>query len=145
MKLKQLERNAIAFFESGFNCAESISQAIIEAFSDATPEDIPRVASAFGGGIGGSREEACGALTGGVLAIGYLMGRSSPGEDNERTKKAADDYRQQFRRLSGETKCGTLLDKFGEQEDYHECARLVGKATVSLARVLKDAGYKFVS
>jgi len=55
LKLKQLEHNAIAFFESGYNCAEAVSQAIIEAFSDATPEDIPRVASAFGGGIGTMR------------------------------------------------------------------------------------------
>ncbi len=144
MKLKQLEHNAIAFFESGYNCAEAVSQAIIEAFSDATPEDIPRVASAFGGGIGGSREEACGALTGGIIAIGLIMGRSLPQEDNTAAKEAAKAYREKFQQLSGATQCGALLEKFGDQENYHECGKLVGQATVALARIFKEAGLKYV-
>ena len=144
MKLKQLENNAVAFFESGYNCAESVSQAIIEAFSEKAPQDIPRVASAFGGGIGGSHSEACGALTGGIIAIGFLQGRTKPDQNIDSTKDLAKSYRDEFEKIAGSTNCGILLDQFGDQDNYFECSRLVGRATVVLAKLLKGAGLKMV-
>ena len=144
MKLKQLEQNAIAFFESGFNCAESISQAILEAFSQEAPQDIPRVASAFGGGIGGSHAEACGVMTGGIIAIGYLLGRTDPDHDIESTKELAKAYRQEFNKIAGTTSCGLLLEQFGDQDSHHECSLLVGQMTVILAKLLKAHGLKMV-
>lgn len=144
MKLKQLEQNAIAFFESGFNCAESISQAILEAFTSEAPRDIPRVASALGGGIGGSHEEACGALTGGVIAIGYLFGRDSVDQNIDATKELAKAYRAEFEKIAGTTNCGVLLEQFGDQNATHECTLLVGKATVALAKLLRQHGLKMV-
>jgi hypothetical protein len=38
-----------------------------------------QLACAFGGGVGLSRQEMCGALSGGVLLIGLLYGRTHPG------------------------------------------------------------------
>ena len=144
MKLKQLEQNAVAFFESGFNCAESISQAILEAFTSDAPRDIPRVASALGGGIGGSHAEACGALTGGVLAIGYLLGRDSADQNVEATKELAKAYRTEFANIAGTTNCGVLLEKFGDENAKHECTLLVGKATIALAKLLRQHGLKML-
>ena len=142
MKLSQLEKNAQAFFQSGFNCAESVSQAVLEAFSGDIPQDFPRVASAFGGGIGGTHEEACGTLTGGILAIGYLLGRDRQGASIQTAKDAAREYREQFLKTYGSTNCSALLDEFGEQVDSHECKKMVGKMAVVLAKILKDAGLR---
>ncbi len=142
MKLSQLEKNAQAFFQSGFNCAESVSQAILEAFSGDIPQDFPRVASAFGGGIGGTHEEACGTLTGGILAIGYLLGRDQQGASIHTAKDAAKQYREQFLKIYGTTNCSALLDEFGEQVDSYECKKMVGKMAVVLAKILKDAGLR---
>ena len=144
MKLKQLEQNAVAFFESGFNCAEAVSQSIIEAFSEQAPQDIPRVASAFGGGIGGTHAEACGALTGGIIAIGYLLGRTDANENIDSTKELAKAYHQEFAKIAGTTSCGIMLEQFGDKDSHHECSRVVGKATVSLAKLLKESGLKMV-
>ena len=142
MKLSQLEKNAQAFFQSGFNCAESVSQAVLEAFSGEIPQDFPRVASAFGGGIGGSHEDACGTLTGGILAIGYLLGRDSANANLQTAKDVAGRYREQFYQTYGTTQCSTLLDKFGDQVDDHECKKMVGRMAVTLAKILKDAGLR---
>jgi C_GCAxxG_C_C family probable redox protein len=142
MTLNQLEKNAKAFFESGFNCAESVSQAILEAFADEGPKDIPRVASAFGGGIGGSKDGLCGALTGGVIAIGYLLGRVNPSDDVDEAKAIAAEFQDRYRKLYGTTNCGELLDKFEPQDDYGQCREMVGKMAGVLARVLRDHGLK---
>ena len=43
---------------------------------------IPRIATPFGGGIGG-RGEVCGAVTGAVMAIGLKHGREEPSQPNK--------------------------------------------------------------
>ena len=101
MKLSDIEKHAEAFFESGFNCAESVSQAILEAFAEEGATDITRVASAFGGGIGGSQNGACGALTGGIIAIGYLLGRVSPEENVDQAKSIAADFQERYKKIYG--------------------------------------------
>ena len=142
MKLSDIEKNAEAFFESGFNCAEAVSQAILEAFAAEPPRDILRVASAFGGGIGGSQDGLCGALSGGVIAIGYLLGRLMPAENVDKAKAIASAYQERYKKLYGTTNCGELLDKFEPQENYHKCQEMVGKMAGVLARVLRDNGVK---
>lgn len=37
-----------------------------------------RTATGFAGGVGDTQQEMCGALSGGVLVIGGLLGRESP-------------------------------------------------------------------
>jgi len=142
MKLGDIEKNAEAFFASGFNCAESVLQAILEAFTEERPKDIPRVASAFGGGIGGSHEGACGALNGGIMAIGYLLGRLTPDENVNEAKAIAAEFQKKFSTQYGTTNCGALLDTFEPQENYHKCQDMVGNMAGVLARLLRDHGLK---
>ena len=140
MTLKQLERNAEAFFDSGYNCAESVSQAVIEAFSAEHADGLPRLASAFGGGIGGSKQELCGAFTGGVMAIGFLLGRSEPGIDISIAKAAAQAFRQVCLQKYGSLNCGRLLEAFGDQVNYDRCRRMVSTVTTELAHILAEHG-----
>jgi C_GCAxxG_C_C family probable redox protein len=140
MKQSDIEKNAKAFFESGFNCAESVLQAIVEAFAEEGPQDISRIASAFGGGIGGSHESACGALTGGVMAIGYLMGRVSPLENVDDAKTIAREYQEQFKKQYGTANCAALLDQFGPQDHHQSCQDMVGAMAGALTKILKKHG-----
>ena len=142
MTLNQLEKNASAFFAAGFNCAESVSQAILEAFTEERPNDIPRVASAFGGGIGGSHDAVCGALSGGVIAIGYLLGRVQPTENIEEAKSIAAEFQQQFVNSYGTSNCGELLNNFEPQNNHQKCQDMVGKMAKLLARILRNHGLK---
>ena len=41
-----------------------------------------RMATGFAGGVGDTQQEMCGALSGGVLIIGGLLGRTSLDEDD---------------------------------------------------------------
>ena len=65
-----------SLFRKGYNCAQSVLLAMQDFWNE---KDIlePKIASAFGGGIG-RRGSLCGALTGGVIAIGQKYGSNRP-------------------------------------------------------------------
>jgi C_GCAxxG_C_C family probable redox protein len=116
MESKEIRKKAYGHFESGLHCAEVISKTILEMFSEEPQPAVIRSASGFGGGIGGSTEEICGAFTGGVVALGYLLGRENGG--------------------------GSLLNGFKEQQNPLGCVKLTAETTVILARLLDELGLK---
>lgn len=58
-------------FASGYNCA----QAVLQATTGRSDRELLSLAQGFGGGIGGEKC-LCGAISGGVMALG-LLGHSS--------------------------------------------------------------------
>lgn len=78
------------------------------------PELLLRVASAFGGGVGGCHEELCGVLAGGVLLAGALGGRTSAAESDTEFYDWICDLRQRFVSLAGSTECEAVRMRFPE-------------------------------
>lgn len=137
-KWAEIEQRAFDYFQSGFNCAEAISKAIVEAYSNETHTDIPKAATGFGGGIGGSKSETCGALTGGIIAVGCLFGRKQPKDDKKTAYEIGAEFRQNFIESFGSSTCRNILEGFGEQENLIECKKLTGRAAGILHALLKD-------
>lgn len=71
-----VEKRAKKLFDSGFYCAESVLQAVAEDAAIHSPL-IPKISTGFCGGISRSKG-MCGAVTGGVMALGMILGRTSP-------------------------------------------------------------------
>ena len=70
---ERIER-AVALFNSGFNC----SQSVVAAFADMygfTEEQALRMSASFGAGIGRMRE-MCGAASGMILLAGLECGQT---------------------------------------------------------------------
>jgi C_GCAxxG_C_C family probable redox protein len=67
---------AASLFREGYNCAQSVLLTMQDFWNKKKPLE-PKIASAFGGGIG-RRGSLCGALTGGVIAIGQKYGSNEP-------------------------------------------------------------------
>ena len=106
---------ATAKFFSGYNCAQSI----VYAFSDTLEIDknlALKVACGFGAGMG-RRQEVCGAVTGGIMVIGFKYGR---GENDER--KIMD---------LAYVKVRTLMDRFSEKHGTFICRKLVGECELT--------------
>ena len=75
-----IRKIAEEYYRSGqYYCSEAIVKTINEEFRLGYPDDIVKVASGFPIGIGGAGC-SCGAVTGGVMAIGMVFGRSAPGD-----------------------------------------------------------------
>jgi C_GCAxxG_C_C family probable redox protein len=138
MDKKQMEQRAFDLFQGGFNCAEAVSTAIVEWHGSGPAEYTPKVATAFGGGIGGTKCETCGALTGGVIALGWLFGRTEPGADKQDVYARATEFRNRFLDAFGSTQCKAILDAFGPQENLHKCKRMTGAAAGILYDILSE-------
>lgn len=74
-------------FQGGFNC----SQSVLFAFRDVlnvNEKEILSVARGFGAGMG-RKEEVCGAVTGGIMALGFYFGASDKDENSKREETYA--------------------------------------------------------
>ena len=99
---------------------------------------VPRMATGFGGGIGGSGA-TCGALVGAVMAVGLIHGRDSSDGDRQAATAISQKIHRAFEEQMGSAACRELtgLDlttREGAQElyssDVHErvCRRAVDLA-----------------
>jgi C_GCAxxG_C_C family probable redox protein len=68
---------------------------------------IPRIATAFGGGIGGMGI-VCGAVVGAVMAIGLVHGREETWQPRERAYQLAQELCRRFEEEMGSTCCREL-------------------------------------
>lgn len=117
-----------AYFENGFNCAESVSMAINQNLRNPSPS-LPAVASAFGGGVGSTRQELCGALSGACIAVGLIAGRNNHDLDDMTAKALASDIRNAMIKDYGTVRCQALIDQFGPEDRRIKCKELVEKIT----------------
>lgn len=127
---------AFKYHQSGFHCAEAVSKAIIEEYGDLGDDCVPKVATAFGGGVGRTHQEMCGALAGGMIGIGFLHGRSQPEADWTLASQLAARLRERFIDCFGTTHCGSLLKQFGHQENMMRCKQLTAEVADMLADIL---------
>lgn len=97
-------------FLAGYNCA----QAVLYSFCDdihLEKETALKLACGFGAGMG-RKQEVCGALTGGIIAIGAKYGRG------EKAEKIATEVTYE--------KVRELLDRFSERHGTFICRKLLG-------------------
>lgn len=101
---------AVELFRSGYGCAQSIVATYADLFG-MDREQALRLASSFGGGLGGSRQQLCGTVSGMALLAGLVNGTVDPG-DREGKKANFDTVKlltEEFRSENGSVNCGQLL------------------------------------
>ena len=129
-----MSRTAGVFFDSGFQCAESVLMSAKEALG-VRSSALPRVATGFGAGVG-RKGSLCGALTGAVMGIGLAHGREHPGQDREGAYTLARRIYDRFKTRFGSPYCMDLikvdLNTKSGMDKYHKlnmhtekCARFV--------------------
>jgi C_GCAxxG_C_C family probable redox protein len=105
-RLARLHFTPAAEGEPHFNCAESVLLATAEALNIRSGA-VPRAASAFGGGMA-RQGNACGAITGSLIAIGLARGRESKTEPREPSYEPGADLQQRFLARFGAGTCREL-------------------------------------
>lgn len=140
MNREEIVQTAFGYHSGGFHCAEAVSKAIVEAYGKETSVEIPRVASAFGGGAVMTFDGTCGALSGGLVALGYLYGRMEPGAEAAKKEvfKLAQELGQRFVAEFGASNCNSVLENLGPQENFSECKKLSGTVAGMLSDILEE-------
>jgi C_GCAxxG_C_C family probable redox protein len=98
-----------------------------------------RIATGLAGGVGDTQQEMCGALSGGVLVIGGLLGRESVDEDDWPALSLATRYRKCFLAELGATQCARLREMIYASGGLGSCDLLVERAATILLELLEEA------
>lgn len=103
----QASRQSRAFWDSGYYCAESVLLAIAESKGVHSPL-IPRIATGFCSGL--SRTGGmCGAVSGAIMGINLVAGRSAPTESLEECYAITQELIEQFEKRFGAINCPQLV------------------------------------
>jgi C_GCAxxG_C_C family probable redox protein len=105
---ERLSKKAAAYFLGGYNCAESVLLTMCEHWNGEN-NLVPKIATGFGGGIGRCGA-VCGALVGGVMAIGIKYGFNELGKDKRwKPYDLAQRFYKQFEKKHGSVLCRELI------------------------------------
>ncbi len=139
MNREQVEQRAYDLFNGGLICAESVLMAVLESAQAPTDGFTPGIATCFGGGVGRCKEEMCGALAGGLMAIGLLRGRGQ-GRSWDEIAPTAAEFRTLVLDLCGHTRCKDVLEALGPQENLEKCKRFTAStAGIAFELLGRDA------
>lgn len=138
------ERSA-ALFDSGLYCAESVLQAVVE-HEGIDSALVPKMATGFCGGMA-RNSGPCGVVSGAVMAIGLLHGRSDSQASDEVCYRMVNTFIGKFTEAFGGIGCTELLGcdlarpeemATAREENRFEtiCRPLVAKGTELLMEVL---------
>ncbi len=138
VNIEQLQKEADATFHSGFTCAETVIYTINKAFDLGMPESAIAMSSGFPWGLGGGGC-ICGALAGATMCIGYLYGRTTPGDPKvNRCFELTHELHDAFKSANGGTCCRVLtrgLEK-NSPERKANCANIVYNTIEMTAKIL---------
>ena len=137
--LERIRKIAEDYYRNGdFYCSEAVVKTIIDEFQIDVSEDVIKMASGFPVGMDGLGC-TCGALTGGVMAIGLVYGRSQ-GKDpkvNKAMELSAKLY-QIFCERHKVSCCKVLtrgMEK-GSPEHMQQCIAFTGEMAYEAAKII---------
>lgn len=122
----QCRAEAEALYRSGkYHCAEAVMESIRRKFSAETPETVVAAVSGFGGGSGSGC--ICGAVSGGTVALGLVLG------DKKQTAHLTRELHAWFKEKYGVTCCSIIR----KENDKGICPKLTGEVAGKIAEMLE--------
>lgn len=140
-----------ALFDAGdYYCAESVLLVIADVYG-VTSELIPKIATGFCSGVARTCGQ-CGALSGGILGINLLTGRTTPGGSVEANYAAVQALLAAFESAFGARTCDALLgvdlgaaagqQAFAAENLRERCLTYVGSVTRITLEILEQVPLK---
>tara|TARA_B100000965_G_C19382948_1_gene665424 strand:- start:183 stop:647 length:465 start_codon:yes stop_codon:yes gene_type:complete len=139
VSVKKIKTDAEELFRKGdFYCSEAIVCSIKNNFELDMPDEMIAMASGFPIGIGKSKC-VCGAVSGGVLSLGYFFGRTKGGDSKvQKTLKLANELQESFRKNHGCLCCNVHTKGFDMASGEHkkQCISFTGEIAEKAAEII---------
>lgn len=144
---RKVQEDAEGYFRRGeYYCSEAIVAAVRDNLAPEMPEALIAAASGFPVGVGRSKC-MCGAVSGGVLALGYLFGRTSPSNPADpqsvKTLACANELQQAFRDSHRVLCCSVHTHGMDMASGEHkaQCIAFTGEMAAKTAEIaLRELG-----
>jgi len=122
-----------SYLDDGKNCAEAMLCAALYSRGRELSEEGSRMMIGFGGGC--SSGSVCGAIVGGVAAIGCLLGGDTE-EETERCKEAANRFFLRCKDAFSAVDCDAIKPVYRREET--RCLLVVERTAEILETVLSE-------
>lgn len=134
------KERAAECYKTGINCAETIVTTFDELCNLGIGTNV-KLASGFGGGLGHAGD-LCGALSGAIMVLGALKGRSNPPDgDREGMYALSQGFHDKFVEEFGATDCDIVRKHdWGTKEQRVNCLKLIVTTAGLLADFMVDKG-----
>jgi len=137
--LERIEKKAGDYYRRGdYYCSEAIVKTIKDEFELPLRDDVIAMASGFPVGIGGAGC-TCGAINGGVLALGMFFGRKTAGDPCvNKVMALAKELHDTFKKRHKSTCCRVLTKgmELGSEDHMKQCIALTGEVAAETARLI---------
>lgn len=139
VNLQQVYDDAGELFKKGdFFCSEAIVATIRETFDKNMPIEVISTASGFPVGVG-KQKCMCGAISGGVISLGYFFGRTQ-GKDPKvaKTLELTAELHNAFK-AKNKVACCSILTKgmdMASGEHKAQCVRFTSEMAKETARII---------
>ncbi|MGL5920663.1 MAG: C-GCAxxG-C-C family (seleno)protein [Bacteroidales bacterium] len=140
-KITEVRETAQSYYANGdFYCSEAVVKSVLEGLGISYAPEIVAAASGFPVGIGGA-ECLCGAISGGIMAIGYVYGRTEA--KSEKVNKAmalSKELHGLFVKRNRCTCCRVLTKGMtkGSSEHMKQCVRFTGEVAEDTFRLIVE-------
>ncbi len=147
INVQEIRERAEKYYREGdFYCSEALLKAIKDGFEAPYGDEIIKLASGFP--VGMSNGCTCGAVSGGVMALGMFFGRDkAKGKEVEKMMKLAKELQETFNAKNKVCCCKILTKgmKLGTKDHMDQCIRLTGEVTEMTAKILvRELKYKAI-
>ena len=137
--LEKIKRQAEDYYRNGdFFCSEAIVKTIRDEFDLPVPDAVIAMASGFPVGMGGSGC-TCGAVVGGIMAIGLVFGRTTAKDTKvSKTMELAKELHDTFKK-SHKSLCCRVLTKdmeLGSPVHMEQCIAFTGEVAAEVAKII---------
>jgi C_GCAxxG_C_C family probable redox protein len=137
--LEKIRLTAEEYYRSGdFFCSEAIVKTIKDAFCLPVSDEVIAVASGFPVGIGAAGC-TCGAVTGGVISLGMVFGRTAPKDKKvDKAMKLSRELHDIFKKRHKCLCCRTLNRYMimGSSRQIKQCIAFTGEMAQETARII---------
>ncbi|PKN77239.1 MAG: hypothetical protein CVU52_01265 [Deltaproteobacteria bacterium HGW-Deltaproteobacteria-10] len=137
--LEKIRLTAEEYYRSGdFYCSEAVVKTIKDAFGLPVSDDVIARASGFPVGIGGAGC-TCGAVSGGVLSLGMVFGRTKPKDSKvDKAMNLSRELHDIFKRRHKYLCCRTLNRYMimGSSRQMKQCIAFTGQMAQEAARII---------
>ncbi len=146
VSIKKIKNDAERLFRRGeFFCSEAIVASIRSNFELDMPKEMIAMASGFPVGIGRSKC-VCGAVSGGIISIGYFFGRTEGGDSRvQKTLELANELQSEFKK-NHKVLCCHVHTKgmdMGSGEHKEQCIGFTGEVAEIAAKIIvRELGIK---
>ena len=137
--VRMARERAEHLYRSGqYLCSEAVLLVTNEHLGHPMSDEVVRLASGFPVGMG-MAGCVCGALAGGVMALGLKLGRSVPGEETPGMFAAAKELHDRFQGRRRSVCCRVLIRtlKFASPQHIDQCVAITGEVAADVIEILR--------